>query len=185
MRRRVAGWGREALRAEARKAGAGLAGRGSLGEPTALMPATSSNLEERVRAEIEALHEFFVGWFTGRLPEDAFDAGFSSRFDREFLLVPPAGTTLSIAELGDGVRAGRATNPDFRIAIRNVRVRRVLERHVLATYEEWQRYAIASTPPDNARVASVWFADGDPLRWLHVHETWLPEPVATAGPYDF
>ena len=59
---------------------------------------------------------------------------------------------------------------------------------MLATYEEWQRNALASTPPDNGRVATVLFEDDraeDRLRWLHIHETWLPEEVMAAGPYDF
>lgn len=27
--------------------------------------------------------------------------------------------------------------------------------------------------------------EGWPLRWLRIHETWLPEVVMSAGPYDF
>ena len=83
------------------------------------------------------------------------------------------------------MRRAHGSNPDFRIAIRNVVVRRVMPDVVLATYEEWQRNALASTPPDNARLATVAFARTEPLRWLHVHETWLPGEVAAAGPYDF
>jgi len=141
--------------------------------------------EQRVGREIEALHEFFVGWFSGALAEDEFERGFLRRFDRGFLLVPPAGTLLTLDEIASSVRQGHATNPDFRVAIRNVKLQRVLDGHVVATYEEWQRNALASTPPDNGRIATVIFALGDVLRWLHIHETWLPEAVARAGPYDF
>jgi len=142
-------------------------------------------LEAQVRTEIEALHEFFVGWFTGALPESAFQEGFLDRFDADFILVPPAGVTLGIDELASGVHGAHATNPEFRIAIRNVRVRRVHGDWVLASYEEWQRNALASTPPDNGRAATVLFEIGEPMRWLHVHETWLPDEVLAAGPYDF
>ena len=45
--------------------------------------------------------------------------------------------------------------------------------------------ALASTPPDNARVATVMFHHADRLKWLHVHETWMPTEVMAAGPYDF
>ena len=144
-----------------------------------------SALEERVRCEIESLHEFFMRWFSGAIEAGAFEAGFLRRFDPEFLLVPPAGGLLTLAELSEGVRSARATNPHFRIAIRNVTVRRRFEGHVLATYEEWQRNAIASKPLENARVATALFEDAEPLVWLHIHETWLPEAVASAGPYDF
>jgi len=140
---------------------------------------------DAVPAEIEALHAFFVGWFSGRLPTADFEAGFLARFAPDFLLVPPAGTLLSLEQIASSVRSAHDTNPDFRIAIRNVTVRRTFDGHILATYEEWQRNALASTPPDNARIATVIFRDVRPLQWLHIHETWLPESVARAGPYDF
>jgi len=145
----------------------------------------TNELEAAARAEIEALHAFFVGWFSGSLAEAEFESGFLSRFAADFLLVPPAGTLLTLGQLADGVRSAHASNPEFRIAIRNVTLRRRLDGYLLATYEEWQRNALASKPPENARLATVLFAEGRPLRWLHVHETWLPEEVARAGPYDF
>lgn len=138
-----------------------------------------------VRSEIEALHTFFVGWFSGALPVSELDSGFAARFSPDFLLVPPAGTLLDLTQLSEAVRSAHGSNPAFRIAIRNVTVRRRLEGHVLATYEEWQRNALASTPPENARIATVLFRDTRPLQWLHIHETWLPDAVARAGPYDF
>ena len=134
---------------------------------------------------MEALHTFFVGWFSGSLPEHEFEAGFLNRFDPDFLLIPPAGTLLTLDELAAGVRRAHATNPEFRIAIRNVTVRRMLDGHILATYEEWQRNALASKPPENARLATVLFENTEPLRWLHIHETWMPASVAAKGPYDF
>lgn len=139
----------------------------------------------KVREEIESLHEFFVGWFSGALADAAFDEDFMPRFAPDLVLIPPAGKTLTLPELAAGVRAGYGTNPSFAIAIRNVRVRRAWDSGILATYEEWQRNALASTPQDNGRVATVLFTPSQPLRWLHVHETWLPPETMAAGPYDF
>ena len=147
--------------------------------------AMSNNLDHSIASEIEALHIFFVGWFSGRLPDTCFADEFTARFDPEFILIPPAGIVLDLERLQNGVKAGYATNPDFRIAIRNVRVLRVWDNLALASYEEWQRNALASTPPDNARVATVLFQRADRLTWLHVHETWMPREVMAAGPYDF
>jgi hypothetical protein len=144
-----------------------------------------ADIEHAVRREIEGLHTFFVGWFSGVLAKNAFECEFLQRFDPEFLLIPPAGTLLTLGELATAVRDRHSSNPDFRIAIRNVTVRRLLEDQVIATYEEWQRNALASKPPENARLASVVFQRGERLRWLHVHETWLPSDIASAGPYDF
>jgi hypothetical protein len=145
----------------------------------------NSKLESEVRGEVEALHNFFVGWFTGRLPLSAFETEFLFRFDGDFLLIPPAGGALSLDEFQQGLHQMHGTNPEFRIAIRNVKIRRVKDSQILATYEEWQRNALASKPPDNARIASVIFDRTQPLQWIHVHETWLPESIASAGPYDF
>jgi hypothetical protein len=141
--------------------------------------------EDVVRSEIEGLHAFFVGWFSGALPRSEFESGFRVRFASDFLLVPPAGTLLTLDQLSEGVRSAHGTNREFLIAIRNVTLRRRFDGHILATYEEWQRNALASKPPDNARIASVLFRDTRPLQWLHIHETWLPEAVSRAGPYDF
>ena len=136
-----------------------------------------------VREEVEALHRFFVDWFTGAVAADTFEAGFLARLDPDFVLIPPAGEVLTLELLAGAVRERHASNPDFRIAIRNVRVRRVWDSTVLATYEEWQRNALATTPPDNARVASVLFRAGEPLCWLHVHETRMP--ASADDDYDF
>lgn len=144
-----------------------------------------TDLDASVRDEVEALHRFFVGWFSGQATHETFDSEFLRRFAPEFLLVPPAGVLLSLEELASAVRRGHGSNPDFRIKIRNVNIRWEMSEEVLATYEEWQRNALASTPPDNARIATVLFRKGEPLQWLHVHETWMPGPIASAGPYDF
>ena len=63
--------------------------------------------------------------------------------------------------------------------------RTATEATAVATYEEWQRNALASEPANNGRIASVLFATSDALQWVHVHETWLPADVMAAGPYDF
>ena len=140
---------------------------------------------DMVREEIEGLHIFFVGWFGGALPESAFDDGFMARFDSDSILIPPAGNTLGIDALAAAVKGGYNTNPEFRIAIRNVVVRREFPGYILATYEEWQRNALATSPPDNARAATVLFSYTDRLRWLHIHETTLPADVVAAGDFTF
>ena len=146
---------------------------------------SGDNIQERVRLEIEALHEFFVGWFTGALEEAVFEKEFLERFEGDLVFIPPAGRLLGLDDLASAVRERYRSNPDFRIAIRRVQVHRVIGEYVLATYEEWQRNALASTPPDNGRAATVLFRNAEPLKWLHIHETWLPADVMQAGPYDF
>jgi hypothetical protein len=146
-----------------------------------------SSLEARVGSEIESLHEFFVGWFTGALPnsDTVFQSDFEQRFGDDFLLIPPGGEQLDLPTLAAGLRAAHGGNPGFRIAIRRVTVRGCWDDMMLATYEEWQRNAVNSSPPDNGRIATALFQTGERLRWQHVHETWLPADVMRAGPYDF
>ncbi|MFV2067303.1 MAG: hypothetical protein ACC645_10015 [Pirellulales bacterium] len=134
----------------------------------------TSIVEATVREEVEALHRFFVGWFSGALPRSEFEAGFLRRFDLDFVLIPPTGSLLTLDELADSLRTGHATRPEFRIAIRNVKVCRVTDEQILATYEEWQWNAPASTPARTARITTAVFKNVEPLQWLHVHESWMP-----------
>lgn len=145
----------------------------------------SANTESAVRTEVEALHEFFVGWFSGALSASVFDTEFLPRFSPDFHLVPPAGTLMNFEQLTEAIRSAHDTNPEFLIAIRNVTIRAQFDGHILATYEEWQRNALASQPRDNGRIATVVLRDTRPLQWLHVHETWLPQDIMEAGRYDF
>ena len=64
----------------------------------------ANELEDIVRTEIEDLHKFFVGWFTGALDTDSFDEGFLARFDTDFLLIPPAGIILPLDDLSTGIK---------------------------------------------------------------------------------
>ena len=145
----------------------------------------NSLIQQRVTNEIEELHEFFVGWFSGSLPKSSLEESFLSRFATDLVFIPPAGRLLGLSDLTDSIRIGHGANPDFRVQIRNVQVQREFDGYVLATYEEWQRNARASTPSDNGRIASALFTVSERIRWCHIHETWLPKEVMTAGPYDF
>lgn len=147
----------------------------------------AENIETVVRTEVEMLHRFLTDWFSGRCASgrEYFAQEFKQRFDQQFLLIPPAGSIVNLDMLCRSIYSRYASNPNFRIAIRQVRVWRVWNGHVLATYEEWQRNALASTPPNNGRIATVVLHVDDKLTWLHVHETWLPQDIMNAGPYDF
>ena len=145
----------------------------------------SNDVETIVKQEIDDLHQFLVGWFSGSVSASDFDTAFLPKFDPDLRLISPAGSTLTLDQIEAGVRKGYGTNPDFRIAIRNVKIRRTFDRHILATYEEWQRNALDSKPPKNTRIATVLFKNSKPLRWLHIHETWMPRSAVAAGHFDF
>lgn len=142
-------------------------------------------LTATVREEIVSLHQFFVDWYSGQLEQSSFEPGFLARMDPRFTMIEPGGRLLRFNELKSLLRQRRGSNPDFRIAIRQVCVQRASERYVFATYQEWQRNALASEPADNARISTVLFRRDEGLQWLHVHETWLPEAVRAAGSFSF
>lgn len=151
----------------------------------------AANLSGAAR-EIIALHEFFVAWFTGDCENSdaCFEQNLVSHFDTDFTMIPPSGELLSGAALWAGLRGLYASNPDFRIQIRNIRERRLAESDVsIVTYEEWQRAALNSDPPNNARVSSGVLREDRHLpngvRWLHVQETALPESYFAGDPFDF
>ena len=80
---------------------------------------------------------------------------------------------------------GYGTNAALKIQIRDVEIRRQIGSTVLVNYTEWQ---IGSNTPDRApsgRLTSALIETGPPLKWLHIHETWLPEAIRAAGRFDF
>ena len=83
----------------------------------------------------------------------------------------PEGVTLSVEQLVIGFRESYGANADFKIDIRDVVIRHVLDEHVLVTYTEWQRGAAAPSPALNARQSSVLLTKSKPFKWLHVQET--------------
>jgi len=142
-------------------------------------------LENAVRAEIEDLHRFFVDWFTGRAELSTLNTILLSALDEDLLFVSPDGHRLNRDALVEGFLAGHGTNPDFRIAIRDVEIQHDLGNHVLATYTEWQRGARMSAQSENARRTSVLMTRQAPFRWLSVHETWPPEEARSTSSFDF
>lgn len=91
------------------------------------------------RREVRELHDFFAAWFRGDREPEAFDR-VEGALAPTFRLVRPDGTETDRETVLDGVRAARETEASsFRIAVRDLRVRRRLDDGCLVTYEEWQR----------------------------------------------
>ncbi len=140
---------------------------------------------DTVTAEIVELHDFFAAWFNGSVDRDQLDPRFLSRLHPDFLFISPDGQMMNRAALRAGFDKGYGLNPDFHIAIRDVEVQYERENMVLATYTEWQRGTTGADMSDTARVTSVLMEVTAFVTWLHIHETWLPEAVRSAGSFDF
>ncbi len=129
-----------------------------------------------VRDEIETLHDFFTGWFSGALPEsdEVFARDLTNHLHPDFEIVLPSGTVFDRDGLLTPVREAWGTNPEFRAVVRDVRVLGEWPQAglVLAAYVEDQSGARNTTPADNLRHATVLFERrAERLVWRHLHET--------------
>jgi hypothetical protein len=137
-----------------------------------------SDLGAQVRAEIEALHDFLTGWFSGALPEgdEAFARGLADHLQPDFEIVLPSGTVHDRDGLLTPIRQAWGTNPGFSTTVRDVRVLGEWPAAglVLAAYVEVQTGARNTTPADNLRRSTVLFERrAGRLLWRHLHETAL------------
>jgi hypothetical protein len=132
------------------------------------------------RREIEALHVFFEDWFCGRVDDtDEVFARAADALAPGFELVTTDGRALDRDTALTGIRkAHGADRPDgLKIWTADVRGRPADDGLHIVTYEEWQtRHAVT-----RGRLSTALFAvhDGDDRpKWLHVHETWLPQTTS-------
>ena len=139
----------------------------------------------QITEEIERLHRFFCDWLGGKLPKDALKEDFLASLSPDLVFIPPTGNPVAYDDLASAIGGAYGANPDFRIEIRKVTVRRQFDDYVLATYEEWQRNAKDSVPPDNGRTTTVLFKTSPSLQWLHIHETMLSDDIIAAEHFNF
>lgn len=139
---------------------------------------------KRVTNEIVDLHDFFTHWFNGTVDRDQLEPRFLSHLDPNVVFVSPDGHILSRDMMREGFTARYGSNKAFRIKVRDVAVHREFGDLIMATYTEWQVGAVRSSER-NARLTSVLLRMSDPVTWLHIHETWLPDTVRDAGSFDF
>lgn len=142
-------------------------------------------LVDEVRSEVVELHDFFTAWFNGSADKEQLESRFISRLHPTMVLISPEGNVLHPKHLKISFEQAYGSNPNFRIQIRDVEVQHDLGSHVLATYTEWQTGAQNSDDANNARFTTVLMTKGEPMMWLHVQETWLPESARAAGSFDF
>lgn len=122
--------------------------------------------------EIEALHDFFVAWYTGETTDfQRLEGALAPAFE----MVSPDGERVSREAIVEAIREREGVHApgSFDIDIRNVEMLDSGKDYAVVRYEEWQ------TTPDgeNGRLSTVLFhadsAAPDGLSWVTVHETWL------------
>ena len=145
----------------------------------AAMGRRMANMEEHCRQEILDLHRFFAAWFNGEIENtDKHFERVAGVLDAAFEIVAPDGRLIGRDALLEGLRQahdGRAGS-GFRIWIENQNIRILADGLGLVTYEEWQE----SGDEIRGRVSTALLAADEEapngVRWLYLHETWLPAP---------
>jgi hypothetical protein len=133
---------------------------------------------ENVTQEIVRLHEFFEDWMTGKLTRtDENFAQFADSLSTNFYIVTPSAQLTQKDVLLSRLYDTHNQRQNFRIWIKNVEVRHILEDVVVATYEEWQETEGDEKP--NALLSTVVFTQDhtkpNNLLWQCVHETRLQQ----------
>lgn len=122
--------------------------------------------------EIIELHRFFEAWFLGR--EDSLERA-ELALHLDFTMIGPDGTLADRSTTLRRLRDGHAHSTDLRIETGDHRLLHTADDLLIATYVERHRLAGDRA---NERISTVVFVPTrrgpNGLRWLHVHETWLP-----------
>lgn len=130
---------------------------------------------QQCKTEVEELHRFFEGWFVGTLERsDEVFAGLPEVLAEGFAIIGPKGRLVEREDLlAELRRAHGAWQPlGGSLRIENFRHRRSVEGVHVVTYEEHQEQGGV----ESARLSTALLRDAPRgLRWLHVHETWLPD----------
>jgi len=153
---------------------------------------TDLKYDDPIAKEIIELHEFFEDWFRGdcKNTDNVFEKRLMSRMDIDFYIVLPSGDCFYGEQFWPEMRKAHGTNPDFKISLRNfVRKLQIGRKTVVANYEEWQKDAANSKPANNGRVSTAVFVSDSKapngVKWVHVHETWLPKKRVKAESFDW
>ncbi len=135
-------------------------------------------MHRRCAQEVDALHRFFEGWFVGTLErsDETFEQLKEALADG-FIIIGPTGRLVERNELLVELRrAHGAWQPlGGRIWIENFHHRSSLQGLHVVTYEEHQKQGGVKTTRLSTALLVESPQDPEELRWLHVHETWLPE----------
>ncbi len=135
------------------------------------------NIAAAAQKEVIGLHQFFEVWFTGAVENNpVVFLRVAEALARDFHYVVPSGRTFVYPEVIEQIRGAHGGRRQFRIEIRNMQVREVIDgTHALVQYEEHQWTVGEKT----ARVSSALFRANEKapagVEWVHLQETWQGE----------
>ena len=120
-------------------------------------------------SEVRELHAFFERWFSGFAEPAELER--LDVLDASFRMVGPDGVSRTVEEICSAI-AGAYGRRCVQIEIRNVWVH---PSAPVGTYEEWQ----TADGEVAGRISSAVMVNDhsapNGLRWMYLHETWLPD----------
>ena len=153
---------------------------------------TDLEYDDPIAKEIIDLHIFFEDWFRGNCngTNRVFKKRLLSRMDIDFYMISPNGESFYGEQYWPEMRKAHGSNPKFQISLRNfTRKLQIGRKTFVANYEEWQKNAKNSKPANNGRVSTaVFVADSSApngVKWVHIHETWLPAKRIKSESFDW
>lgn len=153
---------------------------------------TDLEYDDPVAKEIIQLHAFFEDWFRGNCNDSdrVFKNRLLSRMDIDFYIVLPNGECFYGEQFWPEMRTAHGSNPKFQISLRNfARKLQIGQKTFVANYEEWQKNSVESKPENNGRVSTAIFVEDksapNGVKWVHVHETWLPAKRVKAENFNW
>jgi hypothetical protein len=119
--------------------------------------------------EVRGLHAFFERWFAGTAEPAELER--LDVLDDSFRMVGPDGRLQTIDEIRSAIADAHGRRP-MCIEIRNVWVHPFAP---VGMYEEWQTTDGEVTGRSSSAVMVNDRSAPNGLRWIHLHETWLPD----------
>jgi len=121
-------------------------------------------------AEVRELHAFFARWFAGTAESGELER--LDVLDESFRMIGPDGRQQTVDEVRSAIEDAHGRR-SMQIEIRNVRVHPTA---LVGSYEEWQTSDGVVTGRISSAVMAADPSTPNGLRWMQLHETWLPDP---------
>jgi hypothetical protein len=133
--------------------------------------------------EINKMHVFFEDWYKGNLNNDSKTFSYLElSLSDDFFLISPNGVILDKMMVLDMIKENynkyhNKENP-FKIWIKNINLKIVLDPIIVLTYEEWQKISNKTTSRLSSVTLNLKFnnLDNKPdfdIKWLFVQEVWI------------
>jgi hypothetical protein len=119
--------------------------------------------------EVCELHAFFERWFAGT--SELAELERLDVLDDAFHMIGPDGRVQTVDQVRSAIKDAYGRGPIL-IEIRNVRVHPSAS---VGMYEEWQTIDGQVTGRTSSAVMASDHSAPNRFRWMHLHETWLPD----------